>query len=363
MRGTDNNQQAMFSYVSLESRIPADHPLRSIRRMVDCALVGLSREFRAMYSRTGRPSIPPERLLRALLIEVLYTIRSERMLIEQLNYNMLFRWFVGLSMDDEVWDHSTFTKNRARFLQSDLAAVFFSRVLEQAEQIGLLSDEHFTVDGTLVDAWASMKSFRLRDDNDSSSSRSAGHNDSVDFHGEKRTNATHVSATDPDARLYRKGKGKEARLVYMGHALMENRNGLVVDTRLTLATGTAERAAAVGMVSALPGQNRITVGADKGYDTKDFVDALRELNVTPHVAQRTRRRRSAVDGRTVRHTGYAVSQRVRKRVEEIFGWIKTVGNLGKTRYRGLGRVSWMFTFTAAAYNLVRMRNLLEGSVP
>jgi len=363
MRGCDIHQQAMFSYVSLESRIPDDHPLRLVRRLVDRALRELSEEFRTMYARSGRPSIPPERLLRALLIQVLYTIRSERLLIEQLDYNLLFRWFVGLSMDDEVWDHSTFTKNRDRFLQSDLAAAFFSRVLDQAEQSGLLSDEHFTVDGTLIDAWASLKSFRLHDDGQSSPSSDGSHNPSVNFHGERRTNATHVSTTDPDARLFRKGKGKEAKLVYMGHALMENRNGLVVDTRLTLATGTAEREAAVQMVSELPGRNRVTVGADKGYDSRNFVDVLRELRVTPHIAQRTKRRRSAIDGRTVRHRSYAVSQRVRKRVEEIFGWIKTVGNLAKVRHRGRERVAWMFTFTAAAYNLVRMRNLLEGAVP
>ncbi|MCK4335065.1 IS5 family transposase [candidate division WOR-3 bacterium] len=363
MRGTDNNQQAMFSYISLESRVPEDHPLRSIRRMVDQVLSDLGEKFGDMYSGTGRPSIPPERLLRALLIQVLYTIRSERMLIEQLDYNMLFRWFVGLSMDDAVWDHSTFTKNRDRFLQSDLAAAFFSRVLHQAERAGLLSDEHFTVDGTLIDAWASMKSFRPRDDGRSFSSSGGGHNCSVDFHGERRRNETHVSTTDPEARLYRKGKGKEARLAFMGHALMENRNGLVVDTRLTLAAGKAEREAALEMVSDVPGGSRITVGADKGYDTRDFVNGLRGLSATPHVAQNNTRRASAVDNRTVRHEGYKLSQRARKRVEEIFGWIKTVGNLGKARHRGRERVAWMFTFTAAAYNLVRMRNLLAESIP
>lgn len=315
-----------------------------------------------MYSRTGRPSIAPERLLRALILQVLYTIRSERMLMEQLDYNMLFRWFVGLSMDDVVWDHSTFTKNRDRFLESDLAGAFFSGVISQAEEAGLLSDEHFTVDGTLIDAWASMKSFRPKEvGNDSSSG--GGHNESVDFHGEKRRNDTHESTTDPDARLYRKGGGKESRLAFMGHALMENRNGLVVDTRLTLATGVAEREAALEMVSALPGRKRLTLGADKGYDTVDFVDALKELKVTPHVAQNNKRRRSAIDDRTVRHAGYAVSQRMRKRVEEIFGWIKTVGNLRKTRHRGLERVDWMFAFTAAAYNLVRMRTLLADASP
>ena len=362
MRGTDNDQQAMFSYVSLESRVPEDHPLRTIRRMVDRILAGLSGELTSMYSHTGRPSIAPERLLRALLLQVLYTIRSERMLMEQLDYNMLFRWFVGLSMDDVVWDHSTFTKNRDRFLESDLAGAFFSAVVSQAKEAGLLSDEHFTVDGTLIDAWASMKSFRPKDDSYDSSSE-GGHNRSVDFHGEKRRNDTHESTTDPDARLYRKGKGKESRLVFMGHALMENRNGLVVDTRLTLATGKAEREAALAMVSNLSVRKRLTLGADKGYDTRDFVGDLRRLNVTPHVAQNNKRRRSAIDNRTIRHAGYAVSQRMRKRVEEIFGWIKTVGNLRKTRHRGRQRVDWMFAFTAAAYNLVRMRTLLKGSVP
>ena len=362
MRGIDDDQQAMFSYVSLESRVPEDHPLRTIRRMVDRILAGLSGELTSMYSHTGRPSIAPERLLRALLLQVLYTIRSERMLMEQLDYNMLFRWFVGLSMDDVVWDHSTFTKNRDRFLESDLAGAFFSGVVSQAAEAGLLSDEHFTVDGTLIDAWASMKSFRPKDDGHDSSFEGV-HNRSVDFHGEKRRNDTHESTTDPDARLYRKGKGKESRLAFMGHALMENRNGLVVDTRLTLATGRAEREAALEMVSGLTDRKRLTLGADKGYDAGDFVNNLRQLNVTPHVAQNNKRRRSAIDDRTVRHAGYAVSQRMRKRVEEIFGWIKTVGNLRKTRHRGRRRVDWMFAFTAAAYNLVRMRTLLKGSVP
>ena len=330
--------------------------------MVDQVLSGLTNEFQAMYSRTGRPSIAPERLLRALLLQVLYTIRSERMLIEQLDYNMLFRWFVGLSMDDAVWDHSTFTKNRDRFLQSDLAEAFFSGVVSQAEEAGLLSDEHFTVDGTLIDAWASLKSFRPKGDGHDSFS-GGGHNESVGFHGEKRCNDTHESTTDPDARLYRKGQGKESRLVFMGHALMENRNGLVVDTRLTLATGVAEREAAFEMVSGRAGCKRLTLGGDKGYDTKDFIDDLRPLNVTPHVAQNNKRRRSAIDNRTVRHDGYAVSQRMRKRVEEIFGWIKTVGNLRKTRHRGLERVDWVFAFTSAAYNLVRMRTLLADAGP
>ena len=361
MRGNDNDQQAMFSYISLESRIPEDHPLRLVRRMVDRMLAGMSDEFSSMYSRVGRPSIAPERLLRALLLQVLYTIRSERMLMEQLDYNLLFRWFVGLSMDDVVWDHSTFTKNRERFLASDVADSFFRQVVLLADEAGLLSDEHFTVDGTLIDAWASLKSFRGKDagggwDDDSG-------NPTVNFHGEKRSNQTHESTTDPDARLYRKGRGKESRLSYMGHALMENRHGLVVDTRLTVATGRAEREAALEMVSGVSRRKRITLGADKGYDTADFVDGLRRLEATPHVAQNDTRRRSAIDGRTVRHPGYTVSQRLRKRVEEIFGWLKTVGNLRKTRHRGLDRVAWVFTFTAAAYNLVRMRALMASSSP
>jgi transposase len=363
MRGNDRSQQAMFSYVSVESRIPEDHPLRPVRRMVDRVLAELSAEFQAMYSRVGRPSIAPERLLRALLLQVLYTVRSERLLMEQLDYNLLFRWFVGLSMDEAVWDHSTFTKNRDRFLSSDVAGSFFSRVVCLAAEGGLLSDEHFTVDGTLIEAWASLKSFRPKDQSDAGSSSGGGHNGAVDFHGERRRNETHESTTDPEVRLYRKGKGKESRLTYMGHALLENRHGLVVDTRLTTAIGTAEREAAEEMVWGVSGRKRVTLGGDKGYDTADFVKTLRSLRVTPHVAQNNKRRKSAIDGRTVRHPGYAVSQRIRKRVEEMFGWLKTVGNLRKTRHRGLERVAWMFTFTAAAYNLVRMRTLLAGAVP
>lgn len=362
MRGNDNTQQPMFSYVSLESRIPEDHPLRPVRLMVDRVLAEMSEEFAGMYSRVGRPSIAPERLLRALLLQVLYTIRSERMLIEQLDYNLLFRWFVGLSMDDMVWDHSTFTKNRDRFLESEVADSFFRRVVSLADEAGLLSDEHFTVDGTLIDAWASLKSFRPKDTAGGDDEDDPG-NPTVNFHGQKRRNETHESTTDPESRLYRKGKGKESRLSYMGHALMENRSGLVVDTRLTQATGTAERDAGAEMVSGVSGRKRLTLGADKGYDTTEFVETLRTLNVTPHVAQNDKRRRSAIDGRTVCHPGYQVSQRIRKRVEEIFGWIKTVGNLRKTRHRGLDRVAWMFTFTAAAYNLVRLRTILAEAGP
>jgi transposase len=361
MRGDDNHQDAMFSYLSPEARVPKDHPLRPLRQMVNRALRELSRDFQAMYSQEGRPSIPPEKLLRALLLQVLYTIRSERLLMEQLDYNLLFRWFVGLSMDDKVWNHSVFSKNRERFLASDLAAAFFRRIKEQAAAAGLLSDEHFTVDGTLIEAWASLKSFRPKDAPPPAGG--AGRNPEVDFHGEKRLNQTHASTTDPEARLFKKGKGKEAKLCFMGHVLMENRHGLIITPRLTTATGTAEREAAVDLVEAVPGRHRITVGADKAYDTQEFVQSLRALKAVPHVAQNCNGRQSALDGRTTRHPGYAVSQRLRKRVEEIFGWIKTVGNLRKTRHRGIERVGWMFTLTAAAYNLVRIRNLTAAVSP
>jgi transposase len=360
MRGKDMQQEAMFSYLSPEARVPRDHPLRPIREMVNQALKELSEEFQAMYSQEGRPSIPPEKLLRALLLQILYTIRSERLLMEQLNYNLLFRWFVGLSMDDQVWDHSVFSKNQERFLDSDLAAAFFARIQEQAAAAGLLSDEHFTVDGTLIEAWASLKSFRPQD---APPAEGGGRNPEVDFHGEKRLNQTHVSTTDPEARLFKKGKGKEAKLCFMGHVLMENRHGLIVSPRLSAATGTAEREAAADLVGHLRGRHRITVGADKAYDTQDFVRSLRTLKATPHVAQNCQGRKSAIDGRTTRHPGYTVSQRLRKRVEEIFGWMKTVGNLRKTRHRGEDRVGFVFTLTAAAYNLVRMRNLTAASAP
>jgi len=361
MRGDDIHQDAMFSYLSPEARVPKDHPLRPLRQMVNQALRELSRDFQAMYSREGRPSIPPEKLLRALLLQVLYTIRSERLLMEQLDYNLLFRWFVGLSMDDQVWDHSVFSKNRERFLRSDLAAAFFGRIHQQAAQAGLLSDEHFTVDGTLIEAWASLKSFRPKDAPPPSGG--CGRNLEVDFQGERRLNQTHASTTDPEARLFRKGNGKEAKLCFMGHVLMENRHGLIITPRLTAATGTAERDTAADMVGDLPGRHRLTVGGDKAYDTRDFVHSLRALKAVAHVAQNRTRRASAIDGRTTRHPGYAVSQRLRKRVEEIFGWIKTVGNFRKTRHRGIERVGWMFTLAAAAYNLVRIRNLKAAVSP
>jgi transposase len=356
MRGSDQQQEMMFSYLSPEVRVPKDHPLRPIRQMTNTALQELSPLFEKMYSYTGRPSIPPEQLLRALLLQVLYSIRSERLLIEQLDYNLLFRWFVGLSLDDPVWDPSTFSKNRERLLASDIAAAFFQSVRSQAEAAKLLTDEHFTVDGTLIEAWASLKSFRPQGtDTQNPPGSGAGRNVEVNFRGEKRRNDTHRSTTDPEARLYRKGKGKEAKLSFMGHVLMEHRNGLAVGTRLTMATGTAEREAAISMLEDVLTSHRITVAGDKAYDDARFVRELRGLNATPHVAQKDKS--SAIDGRTTSHPGYGVSQRIRKRVEEIFGWLKTVASLRKTRHRGTGKVAWVFTFAIAAYNLVRMRNL------
>jgi len=356
MRGEDRLQAGMFSYISTEARVPTDHPLRPIRVMVDSVLRELSPQFDAMYSWQGRPSIAPETLPRALLLQMLYTIRRERMLMEQLDYNLPFRWFVGLNIDDRIWDVTVFTKDRDRLLRGDVAAAFFARVLELARGADFLSDEHFTVDGTMIDAWTSQKSFVPKD---GPPNAPGGSNPTVDFRGQERTNETHASTTDPDARLYRKGSGKASKLCYLGHVLMENRHGLVVDTRLTKATGTAEREAALEMVEQIGGSGRITLGADKGYDTHDFVASLRECNVVPHVAQNTKRRGgSSIDGRTSRHGGYAVSMRVRKRVEEICGWMKTVGLMRKTRHRGEPRVGWMFTFTAAAHNVVRIRNLL-----
>src|SRR5574341_65937 len=360
MRGDDRQQAAMWSYISPEQRVPQDHPLRAIRAMVDTVLAELSPEFAKLYSPVGRPSIPPEKLLRALLLQVLYSTRSERLLMEQLDYNLLFRWFVGLNMDDAVWDPTVFTKNRERLLAGNIAQVFFERVLAQARARGVLSDEHFTVDGTLIEAWASLKSFKKRDAPAGPPPDDPG-NPTVDFHGERRSNVTHVSTTDPDARLGRKAKGHEAKLAYQGHVLMENRHGLAVEGCVTRASGYGERAAALEMLDHLAPVGRITLGADKGYDSRDFVEALRLLQVTPHVAQNTSNRSSAIDERTTRHAGYVVSQWKRKRVEEIFGWLKTVGLLRKTRHRGRRRVNWMFLFGLAVYNLVRIRNLAEAT--
>ncbi len=359
MRGADYEQSSMFSYVSAERRVPQDHPLRAIRTMADRALKELDQRFAGLYAAEGRPSIAPERLLRALLLQVLYTVRSERLLMEQLDYNFLFRWFVGLSIDDPVWDVTVFTKNRDRLLKGEVAEAFFAAVLAQAGQRGLLSDEHFTVDGTLIEAWAGQKSFKRKDSkpDETSSGNDDPGNLSVDFHGERRSNDTHQSTTDPDARLARKGAGKEAKLSYAGHVLMENRRGLAVNCCVTQATGRAEAEAAVAMVEQIPGWHRVTLGGDKGYDRKELVQEMREHQVTPHFA---RKPTSIIDERTTRHPGYELSQRKRKRVEEIFGWVKTVGGLRKTRHRGLALVDWMFTLALAAYNLVRMRNLMSA---
>lgn len=352
----------MFSYLSPEQRVPEDHPLRPIRAEADRALKALSPTFNRMYSSIGRPSIPPEKLLRALLLQILYTVRSERMLMEQLEYNLLFRWFVGFNMDEPVWVPTVFSKNRDRLLESDIAGKFFNQVLDQAREADLLSDEHFSVDGTLIEAWASHKSFQRKDRPAAEPPDDPG-NPAIDFHGEKRSNETHQSTTDPDGRLARKSGGHEAKLAYCGNVLMENRHGLVVDAELVQCSGTAERDAAMVMAERVEGDHRITLAADKGYDTKDFVKEMRGMNVTPHVSQNQKRPGgSAIDGRTTRHAGYEISQRKRKRIEEIFGWMKTVGMLRKTRHRGLERVGWIFTFTAAAYNLVRMRNLAAPDV-
>ena len=357
MRGDDPQQAAMFSYISPEERVPPEHPLRSIRMMVDAVLKELSPQFDRLYSHTGRPAIAPEQLLRALLLQVLYTVRSERLLMERLDDNLLFRWFVGLNLDAPSWEASTFSKNRERLLEGDVAHTFFAHVLAQARERDLLSDDHFTVDGTLLEAWAGQKSFKRKVPDTSPRPPDDPGNPSIDFRGERRTNATHASTTDPDARVYKKARGQEAKRCYLGHVLREKRHGLVVDTRVTQATGTAEREAALALAEAIPGQQRVTLGADKNYDARDLVRELRELQVTPPVAQHSTGRSSAIDGRTTRHPGYAISQRKRKCVEEIFGWMKTVGLWRKTRHRGVARVGWLFTFAAAAYNLVRMRTL------
>jgi len=357
MRGEDKQNHTLFSYVRPDSRIPPNHPLRLIRRVTDAALVAMSDQFDAAYSDEGRPSIAPERLLRALLIQALYSVRSERLLMEQMDYNLLFRWFVGLSVDEPVWDASTFSKNRERLLAGDFAAAFLTAVLGTEPVKGLLSSEHFSVDGTQIQAWSSIKSFRRKDGGDEPPS--AGRNGERDFHKDKRCNATHASTTDADARLYKKARGKEAKLSFLGHLLMENRNGLIVDARLTRATGTAEPETALAMLGDLPGAHRVTVGADKAYDTAAFVAGAREINATPHVAQNiTGHRGSNLDGRTTRHPGYQISQVVRKRIEEANGWIKTIGGMQRAPFRGLPRMGWAFQFNAAACNLVRLPRLL-----
>jgi transposase len=362
MRGDDGICGSLFSYIDLEKRVRADHPLRAIRQIANAALKALSGEFAKLYSPIGRESIPPERLMRALLLQAFYSIRSERQLVERIDTDLLFRWFVGLGIEDPVWDATTFTKNRDRLLGGAVASQFLTAMLSQDKVKRLLSSDHFSVDGTLLEAWASPKSFRPKDS--SGEPPGLGRNGEQDFRGERRTNETHVSTTDPDARLYRKGPGKEARLCFIGHALMENRNGLIVGAVTTRASGHAERLAALALIE--PHADRpqpITLGGDKGYDVGDFVMELREKAVTPHVAQNANGRRSAIDGRTTRHPGYAVSQRIRKRVEEAFGWAKTVAGLRKMRHRGLPKVGWQFTLAMAAYNLVRLPKLLTEPAP
>jgi len=359
MRGTDTKQSSMFCLLSPESRIPQNHPLRAIKAMCEAVLKELSPTFDEMYSAEGRESVPPERLLKATVLMALYTVRSERQFCEQLDYNMLFRWFLDMDMVEERFHHTTFSKNRQRLIRHDVAKLFFGLVLQQARAAGLMSREHFTVDGTLIEAWASFKSLRRKDDKSEKGPPDDPGNPTVDFRGEKRTNETHESTTDPEAKLARKGKGKEAKLAFAAHALMENRNGLLVDLRVTEAFGTTERDAALAMLDeALPGSGRITVAGDKGFDTKDFVQGCRQRNVTPHVAQNiTKHRGSAIDGRTTGQVGYPISQRIRKRVEEIFGWCKTVGNFRKTRYRGRERNQLAAYFVGAAYNLLRVARL------
>jgi len=357
MRGMDHQQSHMFSYLSPEARVRKDHPLRAIRTMVDEVLRALSPQFDRMYAREGRPSIAPEKLLRAQLLQMLYSIRSERLLMEEIDYSVLFRWFVGLNLDEEVWDPTVFTKNRDRLLEAEVAKQFLAQVVEQARAKGWISDEHFTVDGTLLEAWAGAKSFQRKEGKTPPGDDDPG-NPTVNFHGEKRSNRTHASITDPEAKMARKGEGKEAKLSYSGNLLVENRNGLIVNAMVWEANGTAERDTALVMLEQIAGRQRVTVGGDKGFDTADFIAECRHMQVTPHVAQNDGRRGgSALDQRTTRQEGYRISQRKRKRIEECFGWLKTIALLRKVRHRGLFKVDWVFTFACAAYNLVRLRNL------
>lgn len=356
MRGQVDQLQSMFCYISPEGFVPKSHPLRPIKEMVDAALEELSPKFNEIYSHTGRPSIAPEKLLKASLLQAFYSIRSERQLVEQIGYNILFRWFLGMALDEKAWDATVFTKNKERLLKAEISKLFLAAIVEQARKKHLLSSEHFTVDGTLIEAWASIKSFRPKD---GPPDGPVGRNEEADFRGKKLSNSTHESVTDPDAKLYRKGNQQGADLYHMGHVLMENRHGLVVETMTTQANGTAEREAAEAMIKPHTRESRrVTLGADKGYDAESFVETMRENNVTPHVAQNNTNRRSAVDGRTTRHEGYAVSQRIRKRVEEIFGWMKMIAGVRAPKYRGTEWVGWHFTLAGAAYNLIRMRNLL-----
>lgn len=364
MRGLDERTGSLFSYVDLEARVRRDHPLRVIRQIVNAALVKMDGDFAVLYRPGfGRPSIAPERLLRAMLLQAFYGIRSERQLMERMEFDLLFRWFVGLGVDEPAWDHSSFTKNRDRLLEGEIAAKFLRAVLAQPRVKRLLSSDHFSVDGTLIEAWASIKSFRRKDGGDNDPD-GAGRNAERGFHKEKRSNDTHQSTSDPQARLYKKGDGQPAKLCYMGHALMENRHGLAVDGGVTQATGKAEREAALAMLERRPSRRRITLGADKAYDVRQFVKDLRERNITPHIAidghlsKTGKSRVTAIDGRTKRHAGYAASQRCRKRIEEVFGWIKSSAGMAKVKLRGCARVGAAFTLNLAAYNLVRLPKLL-----
>lgn len=362
LRSKDTKQQVFFSFKSIEDRIPQDHPIRALKQLVDEALEKLSSDFDRIYSKTGRPSIPPEQLLRALLLQIFFSVRSERQLVEQLEYNMMFRWFVGLNLDDDIWNHSTFTKNRDRLLEGEIAQRFFEEVLAMAKQQGLVSQEHFTVDGTIIEAWASHKSFQPKesdsDDQDPPDRSGGSKNPDADYKGHRRKNDTHESKTDPDSRLYRKSRRTGAQMCYLGHAMMENRNGLVIDVRVTHAEGKAEEKAAASMAAAIKGKRRVTLGGDKGYDSNELLSALRGMGITPHIAKNDHERRtSSIDQRTLRHDGYEVSQKKRKLVEQIFGWSKTVGGLRKVKHRGIDLVSSITTLNLAAYNLIRMRNL------
>jgi transposase len=362
MRGDDEIYGKLFIYIDLEDRVRADHPLRVIREIANTALAALLADFAALYSGMGRPSVPPEKLLRAMLLQAFYSVRSERQLMERIEFDLLFRWFVGIGIDDPVWDHSSFSKNRDRLLEGEIAARYLGAVLSQPRVRRLLSSDHFSVDGTLIQAWASMKSFKPKQPPGDEGGGGDGRNAPADFRGQRRSNETHQSTTDPDARLYRKGPGMEARLCFISHGLMENRSGLIVDARLTRVSGHAERLAALDMVQHYAERPcAITLGADRGYDAADFVEELRGLNVRPHVAQNISGRRSAIDKRTTRHPGYIASQRIRKRIEEAFGWIKGVGGLRQTKLRGLAKVDWAFSFTAAAYNLVRLPKLIGAT--
>ena len=368
MRGSDERSGSLFSFVDLEARVRKDHPLRRIREIVNAALGDLSRDFGKLYTDFGRPGIAPEKLLRAMLLQAFYGLRSERQLMERLEFDLLFRWFVGLGVDDAVWDHSTFSKNRDRLLEGEIAAKFLSAILNQPQVKRLLSSEHFSVDGTLIEAWASLKSFRKKGGGDNDSDGS-GRNAERSFHKEKRSNETHESTTDPEARLYKKGDGQPAKLCYMGHALMENRNGLAVLGGISQATGTAERDEALALIERHRGRSerRVTLGADKAYDVADFVDGLRNRSVTPHIAidghlsKTGKRRKTAIDGRTLRHTGYGISQRCRKRIEEVFGWIKASAGLAKVKLRGRVRVDAAFVMALSAYNLIRLPKLLGAA--